>query len=113
MRIPRHRRPTHPGAILQEEFLDPLGISQSELARRIFVSFPRVNELTNGKRQMTPDTALRLSKLFDTTPEFWMNLQLACDLWDAQHGDRAQGDLDRIERARELDDDRVPAQQGL
>ncbi len=81
MRIPTHRPPTHPGEMLQEEFLKPLGMSQSELARRLGISFPRVNELIRGKRGVTPDTALRLARLFGTTPDVWLNLQLAWDLY--------------------------------
>lgn len=90
MLLPKNRAPTHPGEILLEEFLKPLEMSQVELADRIGVSFPRVNEIVKGKRGITPDTALRLSKLFETTPEFWLNLQLACDLWAAMHSPDAK-----------------------
>lgn len=68
VRIPSHGPPTHPGTMLVEEFLKPLGMSQVELADRIGVSFPRVNELVHGKRGMTPDTALRLERRFSTMP---------------------------------------------
>ncbi len=81
MTLPTNRPPTHPGEMLIEEFLKPLGMSQTDLAHRIKVSFPRVNELVNGKRGVTPDTALRLSQLFGTTPEFWLNGQRNWDLW--------------------------------
>ncbi|MFO7903727.1 MAG: HigA family addiction module antitoxin [Pirellulaceae bacterium] len=94
-RIPRNE-PTHPGTMLREEFLEPLGLSQSELARRIRVSFPRVNELVNGKRGVTPDTALRLSRLLGTTPDFWMNLQLTWDLWHAVNSEQA-AEIEEIE----------------
>lgn len=94
MRIPTHRPPPHPGEMLQEEFLRPLGMSQSELARRLGISFPRVNELVRGKRGVTPDTALRLARLFGTTPDVWLNLQLA---WDLYHLARS-GDAKRIRR---------------
>lgn len=87
--LPKNRPPTHPGEILLEEFLRPLGMSQSELAERIHVSYPRVNELVNGKRGVTPDTALRLAKLFGTTPEFWLNGQRNWDLWHALHAPEA------------------------
>lgn len=60
--IPTHRAPTHPGEMLLEEFLKPLGLTQTELADRLRVSYPRVNELVHGKRDMTPDTALRLER---------------------------------------------------
>jgi len=88
--LPKNRPPTHPGEMLLEEFLGPLGMTQSELAKRIHVSFPRVNEIINGHRGVTPDTALRLSKLFGTTPEFWLNGQRNWDLWHAMHSDDAK-----------------------
>ena len=78
--IPTHRIPTHPGEILLEEFLVPLGISQVQLAGHIGVPMQRVNELVRGKRGVTPDTAWLLSKAFSTSPEFWLNLQSAYDL---------------------------------
>lgn len=70
----------HPGRILKDEFLAPRGLTQVELAERIAVSFPRVNELVNGKRGVTVDTALRLARLFGTTPQYWLNLQRDYDL---------------------------------
>jgi addiction module HigA family antidote len=69
--------------MLLEEFLKPLDMTQKELAKRARISYPRVNELVHGKRGVTPDTALRLARLFGTTPEFWLNGQLAWDLWRA------------------------------
>lgn len=90
MRLPTHRAPTHPGEMLLEEFLKPLGMTQVELAKRIDVSFPRVNEIVKGRRGVTPDTALRLARLFGTTPTFWLNGQLAWDLWHAMHGPEAK-----------------------
>jgi addiction module HigA family antidote len=81
--------------MLLEEFLRPHGMTQIELAERIHVSYPRVNEIINGKRGITPDTALRLSKLFGTTAEFWLNGQRNWDLWHALRSDTA-GDLKRI-----------------
>jgi addiction module HigA family antidote len=89
-RIPTHRPPTHPGEILLEDFLKPLGLTQTRLAELIGVHYPRVNEIVNGKRGITPDTALRLSRLFGTTPEFWLNGQLECDLYAAIHSARAK-----------------------
>lgn len=88
-RLPSKRPPTHPGEMLRREFLEPLGISQTELAERIGVSFPRVNEIVNGKRGVTPDTALRLSRLFGTTAEFWLNGQRNWDLWHAMRSPAA------------------------
>ena len=141
MTLPKNRPPTHPGEMLIEEFLKPLGMSQTDLANRIKVSFPRVNELVkplgmsqtdlanrmkrcpslestrflstkgsatrrrwtgtsrptsssnlllNGKRGVTPDTALRLSQLFGTTPEFWLNGQRNWDLWHALKSPKAK-----------------------
>jgi len=78
--IPSHRLPTHPGEVLEEEFLKALGITQVALAEHIGVSVQRVNELVRGKRGMTPDTAWLLAQAFDTSPEFWLNLQAAYDL---------------------------------
>lgn len=96
-RLPRHRPPTHPGEMLAEEFLAPHGLSQVELAERIGVPFQRVHLVINGKRAITPDTALRLAKLFGTSAEFWLNMQLAWDLWHAQHAPGAKR-IDRIKR---------------
>jgi addiction module HigA family antidote len=70
--------------MLVEEFLTPLGITQRELAEAILVPYQRLNELVNGRRGMTPSTALRLSRYFDMSPDFWMNLQLRWDLFEAQ-----------------------------
>lgn len=72
--------PIHPGEILDEEFLRPMGVSQSKLARDIDVPHRRINEITRGKRGITPDTALRLAHYFGTSADFWMNLQTTYDL---------------------------------
>ena len=93
--LPTHRPPTHPGEMLLEEFLKPLGMTQTELAERIHVSYPRVNEVINGHRGVTPDTALRLSKLFGTSAEFWLNGQRNWDLWHALRSEDAR-DLNTI-----------------
>lgn len=90
VRIPTNRPPTHPGEMLLEEFLKPLGLPQTELAERLGVSYPRVNELVHGKRDMTPDTALRLERLLGVEAQFWLNLQLAWDLYHAAHGPAAR-----------------------
>jgi addiction module HigA family antidote len=71
--------------MLQEEFLKPLGLSRTELAEKLGVSYPRVNALVHGKRGVTPDTARRLERLFGTEAQFWLNLQLAWDLHQIQH----------------------------
>ena len=82
--IPKHRTPVHPGEVLVEEFLTPMGISQVELARKMGVPVQRVNTLINGKRDMSAETAILLSRALKTSSEFWMNLQVACDLYEAQ-----------------------------
>ena len=82
--VPTHRPPTHPGEMLREEFLEPLGMSQTELAERMGVPFQRVNSLVNARRGVTADTALRLGAVFGTSPGFWMNHQLRWDLFHAQ-----------------------------
>ena len=81
---PKHRAPTHPGEILLKEFLEPLNISQVDLAKSLDVPVQRVNTLINGKRGITAETALLLAKRLKTTPEFWMNLQAAWDLHEAE-----------------------------
>jgi addiction module HigA family antidote len=78
--IPENRIPTHPGVILSEQFLRPLGLSQVALAAHLGVPVQRVNELVRGKRGVTCETAWLLSQAFDTTPEFWTNMQTAYDL---------------------------------
>jgi antitoxin HigA-1 len=78
--IPENRIPTHPGVILSQEFLVPLGISQVALAAHLGVPVQRINELVRGKRGITPETAWLLSQALDTTPEFWINLQATYDL---------------------------------
>ena len=85
--------PIHPGEILMEEFLEPLGISQYRLAKDISVSPRRINEIVHGKRSITADTALRLAKFFGTTERFWLNLQVRYDLEIEK--DRLSGVLER------------------
>ena len=84
IRVPTDRKPTHPGEMLLEEFLKPLHISQQALANAIHVPFQRINEIVHARRSVTPSTALRLSKYLGTSPGYWMNLQLRCDLYEAQ-----------------------------
>ncbi|MEO5825067.1 MAG: HigA family addiction module antitoxin [Gemmatimonadales bacterium] len=98
VRIPTHGAPSHPGEMLLEEFLNPMGLSQRDLADGIRVPYQRVNELVNARRGVTPATALRLAKYFGTTPDLWMNLQLR---WDLYHAGVAEApDLDRIKKVR-------------
>ena len=82
--LPKNRPPAHPGEILLSEFLEPKGLSQSALAEKLHIPVQRVNTLINGKRGMSPETALLLAQFFETTPEFWMNLQAKFDLWHAR-----------------------------
>lgn len=89
-RIPTHRRPTPPGEILAEEFLSPMQLSQSEVARAIGVSFQRLNGVVNGRRDLTPSTALRLARYFGTSAEFWITLQRNVDLYDAMEQEGEQ-----------------------
>ena len=89
-RLPTNRPPTHPGEILLEEYLKPMNLSQRELADAIQAPYQRVNDLVNGRRGITPGTALRLAKFFDTSPDLWMNLQKNLDLWKAM---KREGEL--------------------
>ena len=77
-RLPRN--PTSPGEMLLEEFLKPLGLSQLAFARHIGVSFKRINEIVNGRRSITPETAWLFAKAFGNSPQFWMSLQTTFDL---------------------------------
>jgi addiction module HigA family antidote len=97
MRIPADRPPTSPGEILLEEFLKPLRMTSAELAERIGVSYVRLNEIVNGRRGITPSTALRLAKALGTTPDFWLNGQLALDLYRASHDEKELRQLELIE----------------
>ncbi|HEU4587700.1 MAG TPA: HigA family addiction module antitoxin [Gemmatimonadales bacterium] len=98
-RLPMYRPPTHPGEMLLREFLEPLGISQSDFAKRIDVSYPRLNELIHGKRGVSTDTALRLARALGTTPDFWLNLQQCWDLWHVVHSPKAK-EIEKIEPIR-------------
>ena len=107
-RLPRHKPPTHPGEMLLEEFLKPLGVSQSAFAKRLGVSYPRLNEVVRGRRGVTPDTALRLARVTGMSADFWLGLQQDWDLWHAAAPPRAAAiaalePLPRVE-ARGTDD---------
>lgn len=84
IRVPTHRPPTHPGEMLLEEFLLPMNLTQRALAEAIHVPYQRINEIINGRRGVTPSTALRLAKFFGMSADFWLNLQLRWDLYHAQ-----------------------------
>ncbi len=88
--VPSHRRPTPPGEMLIEEFLKPMGITQSAFARHIGVSYHRLNEIVHGKRVITTDTAMRFARALGTDDATWMNLQLAVDLYDARNSPEAK-----------------------
>jgi addiction module HigA family antidote len=84
VKTPKNRPPTPPGEILLEEFLKPKGMTQVALAEKMGVPIQRVNTLIAGKRGVTAETAILLARVFDNEPQFWMNLQTACDLYAAQ-----------------------------
>ncbi|MGK2925966.1 MAG: HigA family addiction module antitoxin [Lysobacterales bacterium] len=98
IRVPANREPTHPGEMLVEEFLVPMGITQRELAAAIHVPYQRINELVNKKRGVTPSTALRLARYFGVSPDFWLNLQARWDLYRAQQ--KEQKELASIKQYR-------------
>lgn len=96
------RTPRHPGRVLVEDFLSRIpGVTQAEVADGLGMSRPRLNELVNGVRGVTPDTALRLSRGFGTTPEFWMSAQAAWDLYEAGRSRQRMREIDRIEPWKE------------
>lgn len=95
-RLPTHRPPTHPGEMLQEEFLTPLGISLSEFARRIEVSYPRLHEIVHGKRGVTSDTALRLERVTGMSAGFWLTLPQQWDLWHLKRNPAEQNKLAQL-----------------
>ena len=90
VRVPTHRAPTHPGEMLLEEFLIPMGLTQRNLANSLNVPYQRINEIINERRGMTPKTALRLARFFNVSADFWMNLQLRWDLYYAQQDEAEQ-----------------------
>jgi antitoxin HigA-1 len=92
MTLPRFRITTHPGTVLLEEYIKPLALTQAALAVELGISTNRLNELVRGKRGITADTALRLARRFETSPEFWMNLQSAYELTRARKAMAASGD---------------------
>lgn len=82
-RLPALRPPTHPGEMLLEEFLIPLGLSQAAFAKRLGISYPRLNEIIHMRRGITTDTALRLAQVLGMPAEFWLGLQTDWELWHA------------------------------
>ncbi len=87
--IPEARPPTHPGEVLLEEFIKPLGLTQRALAQALKMPYQRLNEIVRGKRGITPSTALRLARFFGTSPEFWLNLQHMWELYWAYQEEKA------------------------
>jgi addiction module HigA family antidote len=79
--VPTHRKPTHPGEMLLEEFLKPMKISQRKLSTILQIPYKRINEIINGKRDINPSIALRLSRAFSMSEDFWLNLQLRWDIY--------------------------------
>lgn len=102
VRTPTHRPPTHPGEMLLEEFLRPLGVTQRRLADAIQVPYQRVNEIVNGRRGVTPSTALRLARYLGTSVDFWLNLQQRWDLYRAMQEEKE--DLRQIRPLERPDD---------
>ena len=98
--IPTNRTPTHPGEMLVEEFLKPMGITQRDLADAIHVPYQRINELVNRKRGVTPSTALRLARFFGMSADFWLNLQMRWDLYKAKESEKQ--DIEEIQEFHHL-----------
>lgn len=88
--LPRYRRPTHPGEVIRYEFLEPLHMTQQELAAAVGVTRVRINEIILGKRSITPDTAFRLAQFFNTTADFWIGLQTNFDMWETLHSNKTE-----------------------
>ncbi len=93
------RKPATVGEILTEEFMEPMGLTQSALAKAMGVQRKHVNELCNNRRNVTAATALILARVFGNSPDFWLNVQRRNDLWEAMHSPRERA---RIERAKPL-----------
>lgn len=92
----RKRTPSHPGGILKRQYLEPLEISLSGLARNLDVSRKTVSKIVNERGSITADMALRLSRAFDTTPQFWLNLQQNYDLWNASKSSKDWKQVEKI-----------------
>ena len=99
--ITTKRRPVSVGEIITEEYLEPLKITQGQLAKAMRVSRRTVNELCTGKRTVTVDTALMLAKVFENSPDFWLNLQRRNDIWAALHTPKRKARIDKARPIRE------------
>ncbi len=95
-KLPKNRAPTHPGEMLELEFLEPMGISQSKFARHLGWTHAKVNELIRGKRGITPESALCLADALGTSAELWLNLQRDFDLWHAEREHKAVKPLKKV-----------------
>jgi addiction module HigA family antidote len=98
--LPKNRPPTHPGEMLLKEFLEPSGITQLELARHLGWTYARMNEIVNGKRGITAESALALGDALGTGPEFWLNLQRDWNLW---HSLKKHKKIPRLKKAVSLE----------
>ena len=98
--LPTHRPPTHPGEMLLKEFLEPLGVSQAEAAKRIVVPFQRLNAIVKGRRSVSADTALRLEALTGWDAQIWLALQAKWDLWHALRSRRRQPRVKALQHER-------------
>lgn len=98
------RKPDSVGTILREEFIEPYGLKQGVLAKAMGVTRTFVNELVNDRRGITVDTAIMLSKVFNTSPQFWLNLQLDNQLWETLHNPRKQAKFKRVVNVNQIRD---------
>ena len=94
--LPKKRPPTHPGEMLLKEFLEPLGVTQKMFAAHLGWTYARLNEVINGRRQVSADSALTLGEALKTGPEFWLNLQRDWDLWYAMDSHRKVPPLKKV-----------------
>lgn len=94
--LPKKRPPTHPGQMLLKEWLEPLGITQSELAEHLGWTYARLNEIINGRRNVSADSALALGEALKTDPEIWLNLQRDWDLWCSLRNHRKVPPLKKV-----------------
>lgn len=90
------RKPFTPGEFLLEGFIEPMNLTQQALAESMGVPRRRINEIVKGKRAITPDTAIRLGKVFSTSPDMWLNAQRKWDLWNALHNEKMQSEYEKI-----------------
>lgn len=97
----RTRKPTHPGELIREDLLPETGISQTDLASLMGVSRRTISEVIHERRKLTPDIAFRLAKVFNSTPEMWLNMQQAVDLWDWEANKNHGREYDKIRPLQE------------